>query len=177
MIELCGRRVERNLPLDAQASQAAVETVEPKTKAGRREVPLAPPAREALLEWKASTSEPRTLNGYVWQAEDGGPFARTSVMKRARAPWKAAELQEIGLHEARHSAASMWIASDWSVKVVARSRVRSRSRSGRAPCRRPTVRIHVQRQFSGDLGALALRASELDGPAQSLDAVPQPRQP
>ena len=48
-----GRRVERNLPLDAQASQAAVETVEPKTKAGRREVPLAPPAREALLEWKA----------------------------------------------------------------------------------------------------------------------------
>jgi integrase len=54
----------------------------------------------------------------VWQAEDGGPFARTSVMKRARAAWKTAELREIGFHEARHSAASMWIASGWSVKVV-----------------------------------------------------------
>jgi integrase len=40
------------------------------------------------------------------------------VMKRARAAWKTAKLAEIGLHEARHSAASMWIASGWSVKVV-----------------------------------------------------------
>ena len=39
-------------------------------------------------------------------------------MKRARAAWGTAELHEIGLHEARHSTASMWIASGWSVKVV-----------------------------------------------------------
>jgi integrase len=110
-------RVERNLPVDAQRSQAESETVEPKTKAGRREVPLAPPAREALLECKAAESGVRT-EGYVWQGVDGGPFARTSVMKRARSAWKTAELQEIGLHEARHSAASMWIDSGWSVKVV-----------------------------------------------------------
>jgi integrase len=108
--------VERNLPIDSKRSQAAVETIEPKTKAGRREVPLAPPAREALLDWKA---ECRPLAGaYVWPAQDGGPFARTTIIKRARAAWKTAQLQEIGLHEARHSAASMWIASGWSIKVV-----------------------------------------------------------
>jgi integrase len=109
-------RVERNLPVDAARIDADAETVEPKTKAGRREVPLAPPAREALLDWKAECRP--MADAYVWPAADGGPFARTSVMKRARAAWKTAELQEIGLHEARHSAASMWIASGWSIKVV-----------------------------------------------------------
>jgi integrase len=107
-------RVEENLPVDAKRSDAATETGEPKTKAGRREVPIAPPALNALLGHHATT----TGSGYVWPAEDGGPFARTSVMKRARAAWKTAKLAEIGLHEARHSAASMWIASGWSVKVV-----------------------------------------------------------
>jgi len=39
-------------------------------------------------------------------------------MRRARAAWKTAGLDEIGLHEARHSAASMWIASGLSIKLV-----------------------------------------------------------
>ena len=39
-------------------------------------------------------------------------------MKRARAAWKTAKLDSIGLHEARHSAISMWIASGLPVKVV-----------------------------------------------------------
>lgn len=97
--------------------RAAWHAPDPKTKARRREVPLAPPAREALLDWKAAAGVlgPDT---YVWPGVDGGPFARTSVMKRARGAWTRAKLQEIGLHEARHSAASMWIASGWPVKVV-----------------------------------------------------------
>ncbi len=117
-IDLAGGRVrvERSLAVDAKREDAHLETGAPKTKAGRREVPIAPPAHDALVEWKAAAAPDST--GYVWHAGDGGPFARTSVMKRARAAWTAAELVEIGLHEARHSAASMWIASGWSVKVV-----------------------------------------------------------
>jgi integrase len=110
----CRLRVEQNLPVDAKRSQADEETGEPKTKAGRREVPIAPPALDALLEHRAESIG----TGYVWPATDGGPFARTPVMKRAEAAWKTAKLEKIGLHEARHSAASMWIASGWSVKVV-----------------------------------------------------------
>lgn len=117
-VDLVARRirVSANLPLDADRSRAAIETGEPKTKAGRREVPIASPALDALIAlWGDRLPQP---NEYVWPARDDGPFARTSVMKRARAAWKTAKLDEIGLHEARHSAASMWIASGWSVKVV-----------------------------------------------------------
>jgi integrase len=110
----CRVRVEENLPVDAPRPDAAAETGDPKTKAGRREVPLAPPAIDALVEHRASS----TSSGYVWPARDGGPFARTSIMKRATKAWEKAKLDPIGLHEARHSAASMWIASGWSVKVV-----------------------------------------------------------
>jgi len=83
--------------------------------AGRREVPIPPPAHDALTAWKAADPQP---GGYVWRGDDGGPFAHASVVKRAKAAWKRAELDPVGLHEARHSAASMWIASGWSVKVV-----------------------------------------------------------
>ncbi len=134
-------RVERNLPVDAPAADADEETVEPKTKAGLREVPLAPPAHEALLDWKANFASVRNSasvqdfgchrqpssghqnldpdqSSYVWPAVDGGPFARTSVMKRARTAWAAKGLPPIGLHEARHSAASMWIASGLPAKII-----------------------------------------------------------
>jgi integrase len=47
-----------------------------------------------------------------------GPFLRTSVMRRARAAWEAAKLTEIGLHEARHSAVSMWIRPGLDVPMV-----------------------------------------------------------
>ena len=97
--------VSGNLPVDSKRVDAEAETTDPKTKAGRREVPLAPPAREALLDWKASTGFGVQPAYYVWPGVDGGPFARTSVMKRARAAWTTAKLEEIGLHEARHSAA------------------------------------------------------------------------
>ncbi len=112
--------VTENLPLDAKRVNAAAETGEPKTKAGRREVPIAPPARDALLEWKASIDDSVSPIGdaYVWPADDGGVYAPASIVKRARTAWRRAGLTRIGLHEARHSAASMWIASGWSLKVV-----------------------------------------------------------
>lgn len=108
--------VAENLPVDAPRDRAAVETGDPKSHAGRREVPIAPPAHDALTAWKALGDA--AADDRVWQAQDGGAFARTSVIKRARSAWKAAELAEIGLHEARHSAASMWIASGLNAKVV-----------------------------------------------------------
>jgi integrase len=45
-------------------------------------------------------------------------FARTSIMRRARDAWKVAKLDPIGLHEARHSAVSMWIRSGLDVRMV-----------------------------------------------------------
>jgi hypothetical protein len=45
-------------------------------------------------------------------------------------------------------------------------------RIGNCEVRRTARVLSVQRQRSGDLGALAGMASDVDGPAQSLDAVP-----
>ena len=57
------------------------------------------------------------------------PFAKTSVLTRARAAWKAANegrapgavlLRPIGLHEARHTCASTFIAAGANPKVIQR---------------------------------------------------------
>jgi integrase len=105
--------VRENLPVDARSE---AETTDPKTAAGARTVPIAPPAHRHLAALRAALCPQEGER--VYPASRGGPFARTSVMRRARAAWQTAKLDEIGLHEARHSAASMWIASGLHVKLV-----------------------------------------------------------
>jgi integrase len=105
--------VRENLPVDAQGED---ETSDPKTAAGARTVPIVPPAHDALAALRADITP--ADDDRVFPAGDGGPYARTSVMRRARAAWKTAKLDPIGLHEARHSAASMWIATGLHVKLV-----------------------------------------------------------
>jgi len=46
------------------------------------------------------------------------PFDPSSVRRRARAAWKAAGLDPIGLHEARHTAASFMIAGGLNIKEI-----------------------------------------------------------
>jgi integrase len=46
------------------------------------------------------------------------PFTPTAIYKRARRAWRDAGLPPIGLHEARHSCASMWIAAGVNIKAV-----------------------------------------------------------
>jgi integrase len=105
--------VRESLPVDARDED---ETTDPKTAAGVRTVPIPPITHDALSALRASLSPADAER--VFPATDGGPFARTSVMRRARAAWKAAKLNEIGLHEARHSCVSMWIRSGLDVRMV-----------------------------------------------------------
>jgi integrase len=46
------------------------------------------------------------------------PFVPTGVAKRADEAWTAAELPPIGLHDARHAAASVLIAAGVNVKAL-----------------------------------------------------------
>jgi integrase len=105
--------VRESLPVDARDED---ETSDPKTAAGVRTVPIPPVAHDALTALRASLAA--ADGDRVFPAQDGGPFARTSVMRRARTAWKAAKLAEIGLHEARHSCVSMWIRSGLDVRMV-----------------------------------------------------------
>jgi integrase len=81
--------------------------VEPK-RAGRRVVPIPAALREELLAWKLRSGR---RDGYVFAREDGRPFTDTTIRKRGARVWKAAGLAPIGLHEARHTYASLMIAA------------------------------------------------------------------
>ena len=89
--------------------------IEPKSRAGRRTVPIAAVLRDHLVEHKqrspdkASSSAGRTGRRST---------ARPSTSGR-RSAWRAAGLEPITLHEARHTFASLMIAAGVNAKALA----------------------------------------------------------
>jgi integrase len=102
-------RVER-----AYDDKGRVE-IEPKSRAGRRTVPIVGALRDVLTEHKARQ---RRGHGIVFGSSEGTPFQPSSVWRRARAAWKRTGLEPIGLHEARHTFASVLIASGVNAKAI-----------------------------------------------------------
>jgi integrase len=101
-------RVERSYDPRARAFVA------PKSRSGRRRVPIAGALRDALLDHRLAF---RDLDPDALAFGVGGqPFAYTSARKRARAAWETAGLPPIGLHVARHTAASTMIAAGLNVR-------------------------------------------------------------
>jgi integrase len=89
---------------------------EPKSRAGKRRVPIAAALRLALLEHRVAfgTFDPDAL---VF-GERGQPFDDEAARYRARDTWADAGLESIGLHEARHTAASVMIAAGVNIKAL-----------------------------------------------------------
>jgi integrase len=88
--------------------------IEPKSAAGRRTVPIAAVLRDHLDEHPISCGRSSGLafgNGDV-------PVAPSSMQRRALTAWKKAKLKPIGLHEARHSFASLMIAAGANAKAL-----------------------------------------------------------
>jgi integrase len=103
-------RVER--AYDPKAEQY----VATKSRAGRRRVPIAAALRHAFLEHQVAFGafDP---DGLVF-GESGRPFDDEAARNRARDEWTAVGLEPIGLHEARHTAASVMIAAGVNVKAL-----------------------------------------------------------
>jgi integrase len=101
-------RVERSWDANAQLF------VEPKSRAGRRKVPVPGALRDILLEHKMNAS------GALVVGRRGGdrPFNDTSVAQRAATAWRRAGLQPITLHEARHTFASLMIAAGVNARAL-----------------------------------------------------------
>jgi integrase len=55
----------------------------------------------------------------VFGSDAETPFDYHPTMRRAQRAWKAAELEPIGLHEARHTFASLMIAAGVNAKALA----------------------------------------------------------
>jgi integrase len=88
--------------------------VEPKSRAGRRTVPIVGALRDVLLESK--TKQGRT-DGLVF-GDATTPFQPSNLWRRAQRAWKQAGLEPIGLHEARHTFASLLIAARVNAKAI-----------------------------------------------------------
>ncbi len=102
-------RVER-----AYDDKSRVE-IEPKSRAGRRTVPIVGALRDVLAEHKAGQ---RRDWGIVFSSDGETPFQPSSVWRRARTAWKRKGFQPIGLHEARHTFASVLIAAGVNAKAI-----------------------------------------------------------
>jgi integrase len=91
----------RGKSMDARGS-----VITPKSAAGMRTVPIAKVLRAHLAAHRLRNSSARVVFGI-----GDRPFGPDRVAKRARESWAAAKLEPIGLHDARHAAASVLIAA------------------------------------------------------------------
>jgi integrase len=87
--------------------------VEPKSRAGRRTIPIVGALRDILVEHKANQARADTLvfGGHA-------PFQPSNLWRRTRSAWKRARVEPIGLHEARHTFASILIAAGVNAKAI-----------------------------------------------------------
>jgi integrase len=90
--------------------------IEAKSRAGRRTIPIAGLLRDHLLEHRMRhTDDP---DAFVFGVEPDVPFEPSTVNRRARAAWKQTDLKSIGLHECRHTFASLLIAGGVNPKAL-----------------------------------------------------------
>jgi len=101
-------RVERSMNSYGEAG-------EPKSRAGRRSVPIVAALRDLLADHKLIIG--RDV-GLVFGSSPAQPFTPTAVRKRALTAWRRAALEPIGLHECRHTFASLLIAAGVNAKAI-----------------------------------------------------------
>ena len=90
--------------------------IEPKSKAGRRVVPIPRVLHTELASHRAAAGWPA---GLVFGRDAERAFDPGTVTKRARRAWAAATLKPIGMHECRHTFASFMIAAGVNAKALA----------------------------------------------------------
>jgi integrase len=95
----------------------AREFISPKSKAGTRKVPIPAALREPLIEWKLRSGR---STGLVFGRTSETPFDARAFARRAETAWKNSkpELEPIGLHECRHTFASLMIAAGVNAKAL-----------------------------------------------------------
>ncbi len=124
----------RGLPWDAvdferkviQVRQRADEYCEfgmPKSRAGTREIPMAPTVFEALLDWRDKVPESK-LN-LVFPNSVGKVQNYSNIYNRVFKPMLVTEdivdesgKAKFGIHELRHAAASLFIEQGWNPKKI-----------------------------------------------------------
>jgi len=107
---------ERSLIRVERAWDDRAGEIEPKSRAGRRRVPLAGPLRSVLAEHRLSRAPHR--DDLIFTGQAGRPFCSGWVAERVAKVWQENELQPIGLHECRHNYAAFMIAAGVNAKAL-----------------------------------------------------------
>lgn len=89
--------------------------VEPKSRAGRRKVPIPGVLRDILVERRLDASGELV----VGRAQGGAPVDGGAAAERAQRAWRRAGLEPITFHEARHTFASLMIAAGVNARALA----------------------------------------------------------
>lgn len=87
--------------------------IEPKTRGGKRRVPVPAVLRDHLVEHRIASGR---SEGLVFG--DSTPFGESRVPERADRAWRRAGLTRVTLHEARHTFASLMIAAGVNAKAL-----------------------------------------------------------
>jgi integrase len=90
--------------------------VAPKSRAGRRVVPIPNVLHAYLTTHRELAGEPF---GLALGRSPERPFSDTALRSRAQRIWTAADMAPIGFHEARHTYASLMIAAGVNAKALA----------------------------------------------------------
>jgi integrase len=90
--------------------------VEPKSRSGRRVVPMASVLRQYLAQAKLSRVD-RT--GLIFSKDGEHVFDDRKVALQAQACWQKHKLEQVTLHECRHTFASLMIRAGVNVKALA----------------------------------------------------------
>ena len=98
-------------------SPARPRFYEPKTKAGRRTIPIASELVSVLKAWRLHC--PKGDLDLVFPAPSGAPAHRSNILRRGLYPaLRRAKLRRVDMHSLRHSFASILIASGTPVTEV-----------------------------------------------------------
>ncbi len=89
--------------------------VTPKSRAGRRTVPIPKILRRHLAQHRLAR---HGRGGLFFGRADGRRFSNQAYSQRAARTWDAAELEPIGLHDCRHTFASLMIAAGVNAKAL-----------------------------------------------------------
>ena len=90
--------------------------IPPKSRAGKRRVPITNALRQHLLTHRLRQGHGQ--QGYVFANKNGRPFDPGVILARARKTWQTANLEPITLHECRHTYAAFMIAAGVNVKAL-----------------------------------------------------------
>jgi len=115
-------RVTRTLStakVKGEENQNRFRWFDPKTKAGRREIPIPKELIDYLRDWKAKC--PKSRHDLVFPSPLGEPLHRSNILRHGLYPAiEQAGVKEITMHGLRHSYASMLITLKKPITEVSR---------------------------------------------------------